>query len=51
MLPYRETLALIRSIMKIEQLTVVEQALALIEEAADQLSFTAEERAWLQSSL
>ncbi|HEX7736263.1 MAG TPA: nucleotidyltransferase domain-containing protein [Ktedonobacteraceae bacterium] len=47
---YRETLALIRSIMKIEQLTVVEQALALIEEAVDQLSFTEEERAWLQSS-
>lgn len=47
---YRETLALIRSTMKNEQLAVVEQALAIVAEAIDQLPFTAEERAWLQSS-
>lgn len=43
---YRETLALVRSVMYAEQIAVAEQALKIVAEAIDQLPLTVEERCW-----
>ena len=45
---YRETLAIVRSVMKPEHLAVAEQVLTVVGDALKHLPFTEEEDAWLK---